>query len=165
MGNEGIKRRAVMRCVRTFQTDSTVKKIHIRKISKPISHTFSEDEIIKLQNEILTNGLHEIGVDSVSAGRAFMYTFLHTLNCFKKIACITDSVLALHQAENIYKKLKHIPFPNQEAWQAFFVEDFYYDFIWLESTSSLSPWLEQFKNMLEAHGIEKQIPVMYLNYN
>ncbi len=153
-----------MRCVHTFQTDSTEKKIHIRQISKLVSKTFSEDEIIELQNQFLTNGFHEIVVDSVSVGRAFMYTFLHTLNCFKKIACITDFPLTLHQAENIYKKLKHVPFTNQEAWQTFFVEDFYYDFIWLESTNSLNPWLKQFKDMLKAHSIEQRLCVMELLY-
>ena len=153
-----------MRLVRSFQTKNNGKKICIGKISKHISRSFSEDEIIEIQNEFLTVGFHKVSVHSVSTGRAFMYTFLHSLNCFAKIACITDSVMQLHQAENLYMKLKDMPFSDQEAWQTFFVEDFYYDFLWVESTESLKPWVSQLKGMIQAHGIDKQLCIMELLY-
>src|SRR3990170_111182 len=68
--------------------------------------TFSEHDIIQLQDVFLTAGFHHITVSDITQGRSLITTFTNALNYYRAIASLTCGAPELEQSIfDIYKYL------------------------------------------------------------
>lgn len=134
----------------------------------------SERDIIELQDKFLTNGFHYITVSSIACGRALVKTFLASLSCYTTIGYVSIAARDVQdrQYKDIYDDLisngyidsltGHLV--NQQSLDQFFIEEFHYDFIWIEATQTLTEkqWFADFKERLTTFNIDKDIPILML---
>jgi hypothetical protein len=130
---------------------------------------FSEQTILDLNEQLLTNGFHYLTVRNVSAGRTLFYTFLNSLNYYSEIACLTLSdqpltgkVIDLYESLQQYGYLLELPYLEdllQEKWQ--------FDFLWIEVTQELlnTGWFYNFLDSLIEVHLQKAIPIFIVTFN
>ena len=138
--------------------------------SKHIRGPLSEHEILDLQDKFLTNGFHYITVSDVDFGRQLISRFLKTLHCYTDNAVLSISNLVLNgSVTDIYYELVKGGYTDPTKLSdvhEFFVEQFYYDFIWIEACHELvdNNWFaEFFRNMIH-FKIDQHIPVLVISY-
>lgn len=129
-----------------------------------IKDPLTESDILCLQDRFLTNGFHHIRVKNVASGRKLIKTFLQSLRVYHEIACVTMEPSLEQGVFDIFNELligqKIIDF------EEFFVEEFYFDFMWIEATKELlrCPWFADFENHITDLSIDKHIPMFVLTY-
>lgn len=132
-----------------------------RRISAPCT----EADILYLQTIFTTPGIHTLKMPSVQNGRKIIMEQLKALQWHQEIGFLTadQSALCL-PAQNILTMLDQ-PI-DQEGIETFFIECFYYDFLWIETTSGLvnMPWIYAFEQQLFSYHLNTMIPIVILTY-
>jgi len=136
-------------------------------MKKPLT----DKNILELQEKFLTNGLHHITVPTIDDGRALIFTFLNSLSfILHTVACVTTSDSALpNTIIDIHAQLSQSENFNalhSDYMQTFFFEHFYFDFIWVEMSSSLiaSEWYLDFEKNFIDLKMNKNIPMLIISY-
>ncbi|MCK5632656.1 hypothetical protein KAH94_02825 [bacterium] len=141
------------------------------KSAKYIKEPFSDFDILDLQDAFLVNGLHYIKVDDAISGRALVNLFLNSLNnYYTNIACLTTSQCNLrNNVTNLYEELMLGGYLQKGAkfeLEEFFLEKFYYDFIWVEATDELvnSQWTTNCFRQMKLFKLDQLLPVLVISY-
>jgi len=139
--------------------------------SKHIREPLSEHEILDLQDKFLNNGFHHITVCNVAFGRSLVNRFLRSLNCYNNNALltITNSVSDSSTTDLYYDLLQsgYIYGPMSKEFDEFFIDQFYYDFMWIEACHELvdQPWFAGFFSKISDYKIDQQIPLLVISYS
>jgi len=146
-----------------LRSSMLAQKIHnARHMREP----FSDSDILDLQDAFLNNGLHYIKVDDIRTGRSLVQLFLDSLNCYNNIACLSTSPESLNQSTtDLYSELILNADSSYEL-EEFFLEKFYYDFVWIEASEELANSFlstELFKQM-NKFKLDQLIPILVLSY-
>ena len=140
---------------------------HIQR-SKHVREPLSEHDILDLQDKFLNNGFHYIAVSSVSFGRLLISRFLRSLNCYHENAILTisnpignNTIIDLY-----YELLQGGYLSGNKDLDDFFIDQFYYDFIWIEACHELvdQKWFSEFFSKLLSFKIDRHIPVLVISY-
>lgn len=134
-------------------------------ISKFIKTPFEEKDILYLQNAFTTPGVHAITVTSIETGRKLIDQLLDSLKWYQDVGYLASSDSAPCKGKS--NVLHSITQPiTPEAVAQFFIDDFYYDFLWIEATNSLlqEPWIAAFEQQLIMFHIDHMIPVIIVSY-
>lgn len=131
----------------------------------------SENEILLFQELFYTTGFHYIQVDSFSQGRALVDTFISSIKYHKNIAYLTTQSKpllknSLFKAVDIYKELNKLnALYNFHNLEKFLLENFYYDFLWIELNFEIlnSCWLGHFEQKIIDFNIDNTLPIIYLH--
>lgn len=146
----------------------------VNRISQDVplrQHPFSEAEILELQDKFLSEGIHHIKVADVAAGRDLINTFLDSWTIYRELSCVTLSNMPLESyITNIYHELLlhgHIHRSQSQNLEEFFIDQFYFDFLWIECTSRLTeqPWFADFQMNLFNFRLEQQMPIFMISYD
>lgn len=137
--------------------------------SKHVATPFSECDIIELHDTFLTNGLHMLTVRNLAMGRSVVSILLESLNCFSTVACLTLSRAPLKPTIcNLYDELifNGALCLKDDALETFLLEEFYYDFLWIEATPALveSPWFLHFESTLIKFNLVTTMPIILFSY-
>lgn len=143
---------------------------HIHEIPT-IREPFSDDTILEVQEKFLSEGFQYIKVATVSDGRAIIQTFLKTLPMYQNIGCLTICKEPLpHNITDIYSIWQAgdylSPQSGHSPLEEYFVEYFYFDFIWIEATTPLleSYWFEMALRTMINFDIDRRIPILLCHY-
>ena len=156
----------------------TVSACDVRNVRKnfknnqcrTIFDSLTEQEILRVQELFLTNGIHELEVLDVSTGREIITTFLHSLNWYHSAACLSVQELPPHSSiTDIYRLLlcqDYLGDNGFEKLDVFFSEDFYFDFLWIEKTPELcaAPWFNYFEYKLHSLEGAYHMPIIEIRY-
>jgi hypothetical protein len=149
---------------------SAIVPIESLSLLDPIKEPFSENEILALQEKFLRNGFQYIKVQDCKAGRSIVQRFLDSLAVYHDIACISLSDNPLPKyITDIYYELANCgyldPF-GQHYLDDYFIEHFYFDFIWIEATQKLfsSTWFQDFEDKILSFKIDEHIPFIIVSY-
>lgn len=133
--------------------------------SKRISTPYTEADILYLQNIFTTPGIHTLTVPNIQIGRQMIMEQLEALQWHQEIGFLTADQSARYlPAQNIITMLDQ-PM-DQESIETFFIEHFYYDFLWIEATTGLvnMPWIYIFEQQLFNYHLDSMIPIIILTY-
>jgi hypothetical protein len=136
-------------------------------ISRKITDPFSEQDILELQDEFLTNGFHYITVSNLEQGRKIIDTFLSSLNYYYDIGYLSlSNQKSINNAENIYKLLKDGDCFEIMRFDEFFLEHWYYDFVWIEAIEPLwhLSWFKKLYQHLVNGAFDESLPIFILSY-
>ena len=131
----------------------------------------SEQAILEIQEKFLVNGFQYLKARSIQEGRSIIETFLQTLNFYHNVACLTTvKKLPLYEATDIYAVLEvggYLDSFEQQYLEEYFVEHFYFDFMWVEATTEMliSDWFEEVKKTLINSAIDQHIPILICVYD
>lgn len=131
-----------------------------------LSSACTESDILYLQNIFTTPGVHMVTVPNILAGRKIIMEQLEALQWHQEIGFLTaDQSACCVPAQNILSMLEQ-PI-DQEGVETFFIERFYFDFLWIETTSGLvnMPWIYSFEKQLINYHLDSMIPIIILTYN
>jgi len=135
-----------------------------------VCEPFSDSDILNLQDAFLTNGIHYIKTDNIFAGRALITLFLNSLNCHNNVATLSLSSEPLQNGiTDLYAELilgGHLNQNLSHELEDFFLEKFYYDFMWIEATEKLldSFWTEEFFKKITDFKLDQLIPILIVSY-
>lgn len=141
-----------------------------KKIDFSLSGThMCDQQIIEINNILLTPGFHSIRVDSIGSGRNLLNVFLPSLNCYHAIGCLTMGGVSPEHVQNIYTMLQegsYLDAYSPDDFDHFFTELFYFDFLWIEESHTLmcQPWVGIFKEKIKELGIHKNISIISFTY-
>lgn len=132
-----------------------------------IQDQFIEQEILKLQENFLKNGFHYVQIPDAESGRMLIKTFLTSLGCYHNVAHLTlDQMAQMCAVTDLYGELVAYAGEHSmvERLDEFMVEQFFYDFLWIELSEQLSQkqWFEVFKRKLIDLHIVDTLPIMLL---
>jgi len=140
------------------------------KSSKKIRGPLSEADILDLEDKFLTNGFHYINVNDIECGRKLIYSFLQSLNCYTNTAALSISNISLDNTIiDLYYELvkgEYIDFLSYRGLEEFFIDQFYYDFIWIEASDRLMHyhWFSEFIEKILFFKLAKHLPVLIVSY-
>jgi hypothetical protein len=129
-----------------------------------LSEPFSENDVLYLQKIFLTPGVHEINVDNVVRVRNMMDKVLDSLQYHHKAACVSLQNMPL--ADNVTDIVKVLLtddyLVSMDSLTLFFLDHFYFDFLWIEESPDLLGclWYEQFKQHLTDFNFNKSISIV-----
>jgi len=141
------------------------------KSAKKIRGLLSETDILDLEDKFLTNGFHYINVSDVESGRALVYQFLDSLPCYGQRAALSVASTMLDSSiTDVYYELVksgYIDFPSHSNMEEFFIDQFYYDFMWIEASGGLieQGWFSEFFEKMTFFKLDKHIPVLIISYD
>lgn len=144
----------------TIRRDGLLETLPIRTFSWPCT----ELDLLYLSMIFTTKGVHRIRASDELSSRLLIKNVLTSLHWYHQIAFISTAADTLDFSDNIIARL---PKPIDDlAIERFFLEEFYYDFIWIELTEDLKKehWLEIFKETLQSFQIDQIIPVIVVEY-
>jgi len=149
-----------------FQSSNISNKI---KNSKQIQDPLSEHDIFDLQDKFLTPGFHYVKASDIKFGRTIINKFLSLLYCYNEIAVLTaaDLPLANHITDIHYTLLKEGYLSSSFfELEDFFIEQFYYDFMWIEVSQELiqTKWFSDFFEKMIHFTLIQNIPVLIFSY-
>lgn len=128
----------------------------------------TERQILAFQDLLVTNGIHYIDVDSFSDARRFVASFTHMLGSSKRIACLTTAnppldsdVISLYDDLALAGSCTNLPQASISL-ETFLLQEFYYDFVWVECTSELleKPWFWHFEQKLSEFNLGATFPIL-----
>ena len=139
---------------------------HMRDAAR-LSASLSDKDILLFEEKFLSAGFQFLRVPSIEQGRQLITTFLDTLLVYHEIACMAPHI---NQTNNnrivdLYEQLAESGYMstlNSALLDAFFVHNFYYDFVWieLEDYTTKQQWFLQFIERLEQHNKNAKIPIL-----
>lgn len=142
---------------------------NISSAARLIKKPFSESDVLYLQDLFLTPGVHQINVDSVAKGRAIISDVLDSLHYHQKAGCLSlnDTALEDGVCDIVKTLIKDDYLVNSDNLTLFFLDRFYFDFLWIEESTNLvdSIWYEQFKQHLVDFNFNKSIPIIKVLIN
>ena len=154
-----------MRSMSLLQKQTYCRRFGVAKIVPYIQYPLADKDIISLQALFTTPGCHAIEVADVQAGRLLITRLLKSLKYHHEIGFVTDSQFDVcAPAVNITSILAGVQ--DQEQIVSFFLNEFYYDFIWIEVTSYSDhmAWFHDFYTELINFNIQQMIPVILVFY-
>lgn len=131
---------------------------------KQIKDSLTEHEILSLQDAFLVNGLHTLHFSNQALGRTLIHDFLQSLPMYNNIACLTlENNHLLTGIFDIHSTLFNEGI-NEQSIEEFFINEFYFDFMWIEVSDSLSkaPWYGHFCKIMQAY--KQQMPILLVYY-
>lgn len=140
------------------------------KKAKRMPESLSEADILYLEDRFLTNGFHYITVHDIIAGRSLMYRFLHSLNYYSDHAVLSIADLPLDSSiTDIYYELLYGGYIDHSSYSdldEFFINQFYYDFIWIEASKQLmnQQWFSEFFEKMINFKLNEHMPVLIVSY-
>ena len=128
--------------------------------------SFSEHEIIRLQDVFLTPGFHAIKTNNRASGQLFIKKFLKSLNYYHSLACLSSAYAGADRVLNVYAHLNKPDYDYAGSIQDFILEELYCDFMWIEETPEVirKPWYPDFKQSLVDFNFDKTIPIITISY-
>lgn len=144
--------------------------LHGIQNAQHVKEPFSDTDILNLQDAFLCNGIHYIKVDDVVSGRAIVELFLQSLNYYKNTGCLTvNSGPLKNSVSDLYSELLlggHLDTTVSYELEEFFLEQFYYEFIWIEATPQLiqSGWALAFFKQMTQFKLDHLIPILVISY-
>ena len=139
--------------------EEKLKLLHI------ISNSLTENDILELEDKFLSKGFQYIKVKNIKQGRSLINVFLESLNCYKNPALLTVSSEPMSgEVVDLYEKIQSNP--DNMDWGEFLLEEFFYDFLWIEATKDLlkNDWFSAFEQKIEDFRIDKEIPILVVVY-
>jgi len=147
--------------------------------SKHIKGPLSEYDILDLQDKFLNNGFHYVNVSDLQFGRSLVFQFLKSLNYYHENAVLTISTPIVDNSLNtinniyindIYYELvqgSYLDNLQHRDLDEFFIDQFYYDFLWIEVSHELidTSWFFEFFNRLVRFKVDQHIPVLVMSYS
>jgi hypothetical protein len=133
-----------------------------------VQHPLTDADIIKLQDTLLTVGIHTLKFPNVTQGRDAMITILTSLNCYTNVACLSMHTTELNPAYfDMYYALTlggYVHGNVEQKLDEFFLEQCDVDFLWIEATAQLveQPWFYAFERKLDQFNVVCRIPVVVL---
>lgn len=149
-----------MRNMNVAAYETVTSLVRIKKL------TLTEHDILALSDTFLTRGFHDIHVSNFSFGRALLKQFLALLNCYGTIACLAVNYHRSGQddtIDNLHEHLQKITLTSHEqALNDFLLNEFHYDFLWIEWSSELlhQPWCMRFKRKLIEFDLAHELPIV-----
>lgn len=155
----------------SFQSRQS-KCINISHVAGICRESFSEHEILTVNDLLLSNGFHTITVKNLSVGRTIIDTFLTLLNRYQQVYWLsndTNDTAVPNLVYDLYacmKKAGCLKAGSVEAYETYFYEEFYGDFLIIEGTDHLmsESWYANFEQALYEIHMFDQIPVVQLMY-
>lgn len=148
------------------QQNKYINISHITEISS--QGTFSEDEVIAVNDLLLTNGYHTIVVKNITIGRAIIHMFLSLLKRYKHISWLSAEDT---YDNNVYALLQQQQHDEDKAdlidmYTRFIYEEFHGDCLIIECTNQLKIeiWYPYFKQALYDTHVGNHIPIVQLVY-
>ncbi len=133
--------------------------------NRAFSWPCTETDLLYLNAIFTTKGIHHIRAADELSGRLLIQNVLASLQWYYQIACVaaTEEMIIAY-ADNIITKLSH-PY-SDGMMEQFFLEEFYYDFVWIEMTEDLKQqaWIESFQEHLSFFQIDRIIPIIIIEY-
>lgn len=117
--------------------------------------TFTDQQILELQDLFLEPGIHYVQVDSFAGGRILINHYLQALNCFNEAACFS---LYTHE-QNITNIVEEVAPAHLLS---YFELDFNADFVWVECDSALLQYYPTLFVALEKYVVQQHIPIIIL---
>ena len=133
--------------------------------------SFSDDEIIRVYDMLLTPGTHHWKMPNVMMGRTILWSFLKALGYHQDIGCITIhpqalplSVLSLIE---YWKVAGYLASDRKYELSSFFAHDCTNDFVWIEYNEALqeASWLAEVEYELNAWHLETYMTIVYVTYD
>jgi len=149
--------------------EKTPKDLHAALLSKSrkVTDQLSEQDIIELQDQFLTNGFHYITVETIEQGRKVIDTFLSSLNYYQDVGYLSlANQQTVNDAENIYRQLKADGCFESMRYDEFFIERWHYDFMWIEAIEPLwhLSWFKKLYQQLVDGSFEESLPIFIVLY-
>jgi len=147
--------------------------VHITQQMQNARHVrapFSDGDILELQDLFLRNGLHYIKVDDVQSGRALINLFLHSLNYYHNVACLSTSHEPLDASVlDLYGELMvggYLDAGATQSLEEFFLERFDHDFMWMEASEMVieSEWMSDVFRQVKNFKLEQLLPIFVVSY-
>lgn len=132
----------------------------------PLQTPLSEHSLLYVQNLFTTPGFHSLYVKNVQMGRTIIESQLQALQWYHSVGCLgTHANQIFSYAHNIIHEFEH-QIINKELIESFFLEKFYYDFLWIEFTKELTAitWIRDFKEQLSLYRLDNTIPIISVYY-
>jgi hypothetical protein len=126
----------------------------------------TEQQIINLSSIFLTNGVHHISVTNKAEGRTLIYNFLHSLNYYHAVACLSLEAINEEPITDLFEILCSGNWLTKGNFEPFLCQELYADFLWIEETQEMldSPWYQPFKDSLLTLGFDKNMPIILFTY-
>ncbi len=143
------------------------KHIDIAHIVRVNHASFSENEIIAVNDMLLSNGLHEITVRNKKIGREIIDVFLSLLNRYHRVYWLSGDGCVPAGTINLYKQLKQFNALHDPAQMyEYMCTQFDPSFLVIECGNGLESehWYEQFHQTLHDGHIFDHIPVVHLSF-
>lgn len=151
----------------TFVASLHSKSIDIAHISRVSVNALSEDDILYLNDLLLTNGFHRVVVKNMNSGCAIIETFLMCLNKYQFICWLSGSGKNSNYIYDLKDDLKVYGCLDSESlslYEAYFSEQFYADCLVIESTQELmrQRWYYYFYKAMKKAHVAQRIPIIQL---
>lgn len=119
------------------------------------NNTFTDQQILELQDIFLEPGIHYVQVDSFANGRILIHHYLQALKCYDQAACFS---LYTHESEitNIVEEIA----PAQLL--SYFELEFDADFLWIECDQALFHYYPTLFLAIEKLVTQQHIPIIIL---
>lgn len=142
---------------------------HIHEISI-VTQPFTDRDILDIQEKFLSNGFQYLKVKNILQGRSIIHDFLNSLSLYNDIVCLTLANEQLREGvTNLYAELHggdSLNLLEPYVLDEYFVEDFYFDFMWIEATKNLlrSQEFGKIKEKLIDTVTDQHIPILVFTY-
>lgn len=131
----------------------------------------SDEQIIHLNNLLLTPGTHTIIVQDIETGRTMLDTFLLSLNYYHRVAFLSLSPHQCPPHTDLYTTLLEKGYLDATGKLHKDMEDFFieenFDFIWIEEQHALeqNTWYPIVHRTLQSLNIDREAPIIILRYH
>jgi hypothetical protein len=133
----------------------------------------SENEILYLQDLFLTPGFHKLKFANLKTAREQLYTILDSLQFYQNAAGLSLQVLGLREdITDLYAEILQTGCLNDpdhytsENLVNFCLNNFYYDFLWIENPQALetTQWYQQLLELLSDFKLDQLIPICLVEF-
>ena len=131
----------------------------------------SEQDIIDLHSMFMLQGFHHLTVRDISTGRDMIQEFLSSLDYYYNIAALTivDEGPLPENVADLYVLLEgnyRSSLASSDIIENFFLEQFHYDFLWIEACPELltMPWYSHIQQTIHTFNIDAEIPIFIVSY-
>lgn len=130
---------------------------------------FNENEVLKLQDTFLTNGIHYIKTTNIQTGRMIIETFLHSLPIYTEIACLSMHENLDTSVIDMYCELLDNYYLNStdpKNLEEFFIDQCFIDFMWIEASQELlnTSWFPIFEKNVHDFKLCQTMPIIIMMY-
>lgn len=133
----------------------------------------SENEILYLQDLFLTPGFHKLKFSNTEAAREQLYTILDSLKFYQNTAGLSLQTLGFRDdITDLYAEILQAGCLNlsnssiNENLVDFCLNNFYYDFLWIENPPALeaTQWYQQLLELISNFKLDQLIPICLVEF-
>lgn len=135
----------------------TEHTMHYDAVCKFLRHPETDQDIIELQDILLTTGVHSFMVSDTAAARTVIATFISSLNHYQAIGFVSSMIpkgLAV-TVNSVYPDLIYC-LHSPDLLYDFILNDLMCDFIWIEYEPSLLPFIDALIDL----NIHREMPIL-----